>query len=135
MIPCIDIIRLASGQGDGTFGKMRFQKEVFADTLEPRDRENHRNISSIPCGQYICKRIISPRFGETFGVTDVTDRDNILFHWGNFDDNTEGCIILGNGIKMLGDRLAVINSKDTFKVFMKKLDPYDSFILTITECY
>lgn len=135
LIPNVDILRLQADPDHGTFGKMKINKAVFADTLEPYDRENKSFISSIPALQYICRRTISPKFGETFEICDVTDRDNVLFHWGNFDDDTNACVVTGNGIGIIGKRRAVLNSKDTFKEFMNIMAPYDEFILTISEHY
>lgn len=131
----VEIIRLEDNRSHGTFGKLRINKSVFCDTLEPTDRENKKNISSIPVGQYICSRVLSNKYNETFEVCDVEDRSNILFHWGNFDDNTQGCILVGNGISNIDGRKAVLQSKDTFKRFMRSMDHVDTFHLTISEHY
>ena len=131
----VDILRLEGSHEDGSFGKMRIDKQVFADTLEPYQRANKRFLSLFPAGQYLCKRVHSPKFGETFEIYFIEDRDNIVFHWGNFDENTEGCVILGNGIGVIGDRRAILNSKNTFKKFMRALDHVDEFVLTVTDCY
>ena len=135
MIPVVDIVRLATSREHGTFGMLRIQKELFCNTLEPADRENLVGFSSIPCGQYRCVRYTAPTYGETFMVKEVTGRSDILFHWGNYDHNSKGCILVGNGINYHDKLLAINSSKDTFRRFMKKLDPYDEFILTVSESY
>ena len=56
---------------------------------------NKPQISCIPAGKYLCKRKVSPHFGETFEVTGVPGRGDILFHEGNTEENTQGCILLG----------------------------------------
>lgn len=134
MIPIVEIVRLETSVA-GTFGILRIQKQVFAGTLEPPDRLNARNVSSIPAGQYIAKRYQSPRFGSTFIVTDVPGRAGILFHGGNRVDDTAGCILIGEHIaKLKGDR-AIKNSGDTFRAFLSELTMIDSFHLTIYEQY
>ena len=119
----------------GTIGVLKLDKRVFCMTLEPADRLNKPNISSIPTGQYICVRDNSPRFGETFLVLDVPDRSNILFHPLNIVEETEGCIGLGQYVDKLRGRRAILNSGKTFKRFMQEMTGEDRFHLTIKEDY
>lgn len=91
----VEILRIATSKEFGTFGAVKINKGAFCVSLEPPDEENHSNISSIPTGQYICKRTQSRTFGETFEIMDVTDRTNVLLHAGNVVEHTQGCIILG----------------------------------------
>lgn len=134
MTPIVELVRLETGK-QGTFGALLICKKVFCFTLEPPDRLNKKRVSSIPPSQYICWRHQSPRFGETFQILEVPDRSEILFHSGNVVTNTEGCILLGSTIgKLKGDR-AVLNSGDTFKAFMKAVEGFQAFHLTIREVY
>ena len=135
MIPVAELIRLEEDYRAGTFGVFRIQKEVFCVTLEPPDMENTRNISSIPAQQYVCERQVSLRFGETFQVMNVPGRNSVLFHAGNRVEDTEGCIILAQHYgKLKGDR-AVLNSGQTFHVFMAIMEGHSRFHLTIREIY
>jgi len=128
-MPIVDLIRLS--EIGGTFGALLIQRDPVCWTLEPQDRENARNISSIPAQQYICNRVNSPRFGETFMIMDVPGRDSILFHPGNDEDDTEGCVILG--MTILGLRLGL--SREAFSRFMGEMVDHDRFHLTIREVY
>lgn len=131
----VELIRLEESVQYGTFGVLKIDKEVFCVTLEPPDRENQRNRSSIPAQQYLCWNRISPSYGETFEVKDVPDRNHVLFHPGNRVHNTEGCIILAQYFgKLKGDR-AVRNSGETFKKFMQTMQGEQYFHLTIQEVY
>jgi len=65
--------------GGRTFGVLKFDNTPFAVTLELDDLENRPNISCIPAGEYICKRVNSPKFGDTFEVANVPGRTHILF--------------------------------------------------------
>lgn len=132
LIPILEIIRLEEGEA-GTFGILRIQKQLSFFTLEPQDRENAIGISSIPAQQYTCTKYTSQKFGETFQVQDVPGRSSILFHYGNWQEDTEGCIILGSGI--LADRRGLKNSREAFDAFMRLMGNHDKLHLTITEVF
>ena len=135
MLHTVDILRLETNPNYGTFGALRFDTEAFCVTLEPPNFANMRNISCIPAAQYMCGRVVSPKFGDTFEVRHVPNRSSILFHPGNRVKDTEGCIVTAQYFgKLRGDR-AVLNSGATFKRFMDKLDGEDEFHLTIRECF
>ncbi len=133
--PVVELIRLEEDALHGTFGVLKIGKAVFCVTLEPPDRENIQNLSSIPAQQYDCNRYKSPKFGETFKVLNVPNRDNVLFHGGNVVSHTAGCIILAQYFGKLKGNRAVLNSGATFKNFMRILEAQDSFHLTIKEMY
>ena len=133
--PIIELIRLEESDSFGTFGILKINKSVFCVTLEPQDRLNLQNRSSIPAQQYICYCHKSSKFGNTYQVKHVPGRSNILFHKGNIVANTSGCIILGQYWgKLKGDR-AVLNSGNTFKIFMSIMNDIPFFSLTIKELY
>ncbi len=135
MKPVIELIRLEENFEYGTFGVLKINKEAFCVTLEPADLLNKQNVSSIPAQQYQCVRHYSGRYGETFRVDNVPGRSAVLFHSGNRIEDTKGCILLARKFGVLhGDR-AVLNSGNTFKEFMKKMEGIDVFHLTIKEAY
>jgi hypothetical protein len=71
-------------------------KLVFqGKTLELPWRDNERNVSRIPEGEYRVVRRTSKRFGQHFHIKDVPGRDLILIHVGNYYRQTEGCILIG----------------------------------------
>ena len=135
LIPIIELVRLEESFRWGTFGVLKFNKEVFCVTLEPPDVLNKPNMSSIPAQQYMCWRIVSPTYGETFEVKDVPGRDHVLFHAGNTRKNTKGCIIIAEHFGKLGRNRAVLNSGNTFTKLMNKMHNYKAFHLTIKEVY
>jgi hypothetical protein len=135
MRPILELIRLEEDEAFGTFGMLRIQKEVFCVTLEPADRLNMPEVSSIPAQQYLIKRHNSPRFGETFQVIEVPGRTAVLIHAGNVVGHTQGCIILGQHFGKLKEDRAVLNSGETFKAFMATLAGHDVAHLTIREVY
>jgi len=130
----LELIRLEEGE-EGTFGILKIDKQVFCMTLEPQDRENKPNVSSIPAQQYLCKRWDSPKHGHAWIVDNVPDRVGILFHAGNVADDTEGCILLGESIDKLRGTRAVKNSGNTFRRFMTETLGQEVLHLTIKEDY
>lgn len=104
-----------------TAGALILDGFPFLLTLEDPWRDNARFVSCIPKGNYVCKRMISPKFGETFTVIGVPDRDFIRFHWGCTHLDTEGCILTGKKFGKLDGLNAILESKAAFGMFMAKL--------------
>ena len=61
--------------------------------------QNQRRVSCIPAGTYNVIKHPSPKFGNSFWVLDVPGRSEILWHHGNFKDDTLGCILPGRNFK------------------------------------
>jgi hypothetical protein len=127
---------------EGTFGKLIFEDlrfECFSG--EQPDRDNKRNISRIPSGEYLCKVRYSPHFKRLlYEVTDVKDRSNILIHPGNYCGDRDkgyrsdlrGCIALGKHFGELNGQKAILISKVAVNEFMDLLD-YKPFKLIIID--
>lgn len=64
-------------------------------TMELPWQLNEKNVSCIPEGKYKVKRHVSPSKGECFKIQKVTGRTDILIHVGNFNKDTQGCILPG----------------------------------------
>ncbi len=132
MINKAELIRLEKSN-EGTFGVLRLDGQVFCVTLEPPDEDNAVNISCIPQGEYVCRRVDSPRYGATFEIDGVPGRTHILLHPGNVSGDTRGCVLLGRHFGLLrGDR-AVLNSGRTFADFMKRSNGAEVFPFTVNE--
>lgn len=136
-------LRRIAESPDGTFGRMEVSETVF-HTLEEEGLENQRNVSRIPAGTYLCRRTVYHRHGyETFEVTGVPDRDRVLFHIGNTEEDTDGCILLGldSGLLEVVDedtgeltrKIGVYHSRVAFRMFMQFLSGVDEFELEITD--
>lgn len=128
----VELIRLEESE-QGTFGVLKIDKEVFCVTLEQDDEENRENESSIPAQQYICRRIDSPKYGDTFEICNVPGRSNVLFHPGNFIENTKGCVLLGTAFGTINNKRGVLSSGKAFFRFMDEIKEEQSFHLTIRE--
>jgi len=130
---------------EGTFGYMAIDGEWW-HSLELPNRDNKRNISNVPVGEYICKTRYSPHFKRvTFHLQDVEGRTYILIHGANFAGDVDkgfqshlnGCIALGKGRgrtknKFGNTQRAVFTSRSAVREFMEELDSKE-FKLIIEE--
>ncbi len=126
----LTLIRVAY-HSDGTFGVLKDGNTPFALTCEREWRDNKSQESCIPCGSYPCKRVNSPKFGDTFEVTCVPGRSSILFHSGNVEDDSRGCILVGEQYGELNGKVAVLSSKAGFTEFLSRLKDVNEFYLVI----
>lgn len=126
----------------GTFGVLLRETRGFAEerinlpfcvTLENPWIDNLPNVSCIPLGLYLCKRIDSPKFGDSFEVTGVEGRTHIIFHKGNMELDTKGCILLGRAFGKLSNTPAILESNKAVFDFMAKLEGKNEFELAITD--
>lgn len=104
-------------------------------TLEDAWRDNETRISCIPVGRYKVKPRISPRFGRTWQVMDVPQRDHILFHAGNTHKDTHGCILLGMQFGKLGAETAILASKSAFNQFLERMAGVTEAELIVIDAY
>lgn len=114
----------------GTFGVLVEGKLILTTVERPWDN-NKADISCVPEGESLWKRLISPKFGETFGATDIPNRSNILMHKGNYCIDSKGCIIVGTGFDEISNMLAVTNSGAAFSKFIKHMMGENEFKLVI----
>jgi hypothetical protein len=109
-------------QPEQTLGELQIDN-FKCYTLELGWNNNEKRKSCIPDGTYRVVKHKSPKFGLTFWIKDVPNRDAILIHAGNFHRHTLGCVLVGDNHRDTnGDGLLdVVNSKKT----MEKLLYYD----------
>lgn len=72
--------------------------EFECHTLELTWKDNKKDVSCIPTGTYRIKKRFSEKYKEHWHVQDVPERDMILIHFGNFNKDTRGCILVGLGL-------------------------------------
>ncbi len=86
----------------------------------------------VPPGVYVCKRGIHQLENaipfETFEITGVPDHTGILFHCGNKNDDSKGCVLLGMARQ---DDLSILQSRLAFQKFMAQLEGVNQFELNI----
>ena len=64
-------------------------------TLELPDKNNKRNESCIPTGEYNVKPRSSEKYAQHYLVENVENRDYILIHPANYYTQLRGCIAVG----------------------------------------
>jgi hypothetical protein len=79
-------------------------------TLENPLRETNKD-SRIPAGEYVCAPYSGAKFKDVYILKDVPDRTFILIHPGNFESDTEGCILVGKSAGSSVRGPAVFESK------------------------
>ena len=105
----------------------------FALTMEKPWLNNEKSKSCIPAGTYICKRFSSQKHSDTFEVTNVPNRDYILFHSGNTSSDSLGCILIAEEFGYIDGKVAVLSSKKGMEEFLFKLKNLDEFRIVIKE--
>ena len=133
-------LKRISETADGTYGVLIDEGGTpFCVSLERIWANNKPNESCIPVGEWLAKRHISTHFGETFEITGVPGRTDVLLHWGNFWQNSLGCILLGEKYDKIVNKLngsiqnGIGESKEAFTEFMEKLKGEQEFRLVIVK--
>lgn len=136
----MELIRVA--QNDiATYGVLINGLTPFAVTLERPWRNNRVGESCIPPGPggdsstYQCRRVLSPKFGVTFEVMEVPGRSAILFHKGNIDDDSHGCILIGESFNPVLGKPGISESGHGFEEFLALLKMTDRFPLVVREAF
>ena len=115
---------------NGIFGELHSESgSKLAVTLE----HSYECKPKLPNGSYICQRGIHRLASHldqpfvTFEIMNVPGHTGILFHPGNTNDNSEGCVLLGAEIQ----ENSITKSRVTFDNFMDLLEGEDQFELTV----
>lgn len=116
-----------------TYGVLIHQRVPFGLTLERPWLGNKPLVSCIPSGTYECVRVNSPKFGNTFQVTNVPGRAAILFHKGNLADDSHGCILVGEQFGAVNGLPGIVASKEGFAEFLSLTRDVNQFTLEIDE--
>ena len=110
-----------------TIGQMLINGRFECHTLEDRDRhledggEKINGKTAIPRGVYRLTRSFSQRFQVVMPeLIDVPQFTGVRIHSGNTDENTKGCILLGEYTEGVDDWIS--NSRIAFNVFDLKLE-------------
>ncbi len=126
---------------DGIFGTLTDDKgTVLAVTLTHAYLQPDGTFKGkTPAGTYTCKRgnhrlhSMTHDF-ETFEIMNVPNHVNILFHWGNFNRDSDGCFLLGEHVvtSPVDKKQMITDSKKAFNAFMAGLVGVDEFELTVS---
>lgn len=103
-------------------------------TLQPDSVDLRRFY--IPPGIYIARRFYGVKWKNTFeiirpGTNGVDGHTALLFHPGNVEEHSEGCVLQGDSVGKLNEQRAVLNSGATFQRFLHYTKNVESFALNI----
>ncbi len=136
----MNTLRRIDKRPDGIFGEFTFEGDPgrFCFTLEHAYPvlvgafEPH-----IPPGVYACARGTHRLRGgvpfETFEITGVDGHTGLLFHAGNFNLDSSGCVLIGKTIAVdpnTGEEM-ITGSRDEFREWMGRLDGVTEFQLEV----
>jgi hypothetical protein len=132
------ILTRKSTGDDGTFGILNIENKFVCVTLEPPWKDNQRNISCIPAGEYRVKPRISTSFqsvrGKLYRIMDVPERSGIDIHPGNKLKDTLGCPMTGLYRTVYEGEEIIAESVKAFRIFSQIVRRH-SFDLLIEEDY
>lgn len=125
-------------RADGIFSVCTDEnKEKVMSTLEHAYGSDVQGwLPKILPGTYTCKRSMHRLHGmthdfETFEVMGVAGHSGLLFHWGNYNRDSEGCILTGEDIFEGHAEWMVTSSRLQFAKFMALQGDVDEFTLEV----
>lgn len=110
-----------------------FTLEHAYQVSESADSASASWAAKIPSGVYKCLRGQHQLNGmthafETFEIMDVPGHSKILFHPGNTENDSEGCVLLG----LARENNMILNSRAAFEKFMECQVGVDTFTINIS---
>jgi hypothetical protein len=109
---------------DETFGRLLIDGKKICLTLEDEYRAiKVKGETRIPAGTYKIGLVNSPKFTPKYGhemlwVKNVPNFEGILIHCGNTDEDTAGCLLVGENVGVIntksGPKRGVIRSREAY---------------------
>lgn len=118
---------------EGIFGSIRSANdEEICKTLEHSFlRFGGVYRPAFPPGNYLCVKGTHQLTGgqpfQSFEITGIDGHSGIIFHPGNSNDDSKGCVLIGQEIK---DR-RLLRSRASFCDFMYRFKIVESFVLQV----
>lgn len=114
---------------DGCFSVMLVDGRPFAVTCE-RTFDNLRPV--IGNGIYRCAKTAFTRGGYSTFEIKLPGHTRVLFHRGNVELDSEGCVLIGSSFGLIGGVTAIQDSKDGFYAFWNLASAVDEFDLVVS---
>jgi len=123
-----ELVRVAKHE-DGAFGVLLQHGLPFAVTLE----HTFDDEVIIPPGEYPCCRTVFRKKGYATFEIFVPGHSRVLFHIGNLEEDSRGCILIGQEYGTLQGKPAVLLSRLGFNEFMGRAVGLSEFQLRVSE--
>ena len=99
---------------------------------------SYNKLPKLKAGTYRCARGMHslhrrPTPFVTFEIMDVPHCTGILFHPGNWQGDSSGCVLVGRTHTTSAEGCMITNSRQTFNRFMLDLEGVESFTLTVED--
>jgi len=134
--PALFLLDRVAVRDEGAFGVLKYKGLPFAVTLErtyPGPAGEH--IVKIPPGRHLCMPTLfhggKPVPYATFEII-VEGHARLLFHKGNTEDDSEGCILVAEGFDKIRGVPGIASSSAGFTEFMRHAGN-QSFELEVRE--
>lgn len=135
---------------ESTRGELFIFNEPYCDTLEDEKRSKKvKGETRIPAGKYEIKlrKVLSGLtkkyrshydwFTWHLELQDVPDFKHVYIHIGNYDEDTDGCILVGNGFTDMQKESHIWNSTETFRelyeILRNRLEKGEQVFITIYD--
>lgn len=114
---------------DGIFGVLLDDlNNIICYTLEHAFPTSDGYLPAMIDGVYTCQRRLSPHFGyDVFEVLNVPNHSYIELHRGNYNIDSDGCVLLGEQV----EGAMITNSEIAFNAFMARQTGIDTFQLNV----
>ena len=123
-------IRTERVQDDGCFSTLFWDGLPFAVSAEHTFEDGRPVLEN---GEYWCTRSQYHKGGyETFEIH-VKGHDRILFHIGNTEEDSRGCVLIGKAFGIVRGKSAVVDSKGGFAEFMGLTAALSAFKMRVTN--
>lgn len=133
----VHLVRLKSTQ-DGVFSTAVYEdgRHAFVACEHSYLDDNKVWKPKIPPGRYKCVRGVHQLEGGdpfiTYEVTGVPGHTGLLFHKGNTENDSHGCILVGHVFGALSGEDAVLGSEIAFQQFLDTQVECPEFFLEVT---
>lgn len=134
----LELRRITQNSSLPQIGMLLYKEQPFVLTLELPWADNLSEISCIPTGKYLCKKVTNRKLTSdkiipiTFEVENVPDRTGILFHTGNSLADTKGCILIGLKLSVsYTQKELLLNSVEGFNKFLSLTKDVSIFELEV----
>ena len=146
-------IKRVAYRADGIFSEMFDGTTLLMRTCEhawPSGLPQYQFLPMVMPGKYVCVRGQHRLKGMkedfvTFEILGVPGHSGVLFHWGNWNEDSRGCVLTGEAfafaphdtdrdgeVERHEQRVQMVtNSRVAFKRFMAAQEDTDRFTLTV----
>lgn len=129
----LELVRVAVGD-EGAFGVLVLDGAPKWVTLErtfEEGEESERVV--IPEGHWQCTRTVFYKRGYPTFEIHVPGHSRVLFHKGNVEDDSRGCVLVGVRFGELLGKPAILDSAPAFDAFMSTFHGTQIFQLDVID--